>query len=486
VTVSHPRRPPTARRPARPGRVPRPTVGTGPGTDPGAPGTATRATARSLPRSWMIVTPVDLACLLAPVLWAPQHTRALLCMAALTWFGLTKGRRYRTRLHISLLDDLPHLTVRLLAAAAVVATVTALRHEQEAVTSFLVTAAQAGGLFLAGRAVTYWLVRLGRRRGVVTHRTLIVGGGPLAGELATIIGRYPQYGLSVAGYVDDAADQQRTPGVPRLGGIADTPRVIQAHGIHTVLVVGPRGEDGRLIALIRDSVLRHMDLLVVPRLHQFHTQDGLPDHIGAIPVMRINNPSLRGTAWLLKRGFDVVVGGLAILLLSPALLACAVAVLVDGGRPVLFRQRRIGADGVAFTCLKFRSMRPATAAESATQWSIARDPRVSGIGRFLRRTSLDELPQLWNVVRGEMTLVGPRPERPHFVGKFSQEIPSYRHRHRMRGGLTGLAQVSGLRGDTPIDDRARFDNYYIDNWSLWLDAKIIVRSFREVVGGSGG
>lgn len=439
-----------------------------------------------VPRSWMIVTPVDVGTLLVPVLWAPQHTRALICMAALTWFCLTKGRRYRTPLHISLLDELPYLLIRLLAAAAVVATITALRHEQLAVTSFLVTAAQASGLFLLGRGVTLWLVRFGRRRGVVTHRTLIVGGGPLATELATIIRRYPQYGLSIAGYMEDAPQRRSVAGSPWLGRIVDTADVARTHAIHTVLVVGLRADDSQLVELIRRTVLRDKDLLVVPRLHQFHTQAGLPDHIGAIPVMRINNPSLRGTAWLLKRCFDVVGSLAALVLLAPVLMACTVAVLIDGGRPVLFRQRRVGADGRRFTCLKFRSMTPSDPAESATRWSIARDPRVSTIGRLLRRTSLDELPQLWNVVRGDMTLVGPRPERPHFVGEFSAQIPSYRHRHRMRGGLTGLAQVSGLRGDTPIDDRARFDNYYIDNWSLWLDAKIILRSFLEVARGTGG
>jgi lipopolysaccharide/colanic/teichoic acid biosynthesis glycosyltransferase len=128
-------------------------------------------------------------------------------------------------------------------------------------------------------------------------------------------------------------------------------------------------------------------------------------------------------------------------------------------------------------------MKPASSHESATQWTIANDPRVGRVGRFLRRSSLDEFPQLWNILRGDMTLVGPRPERPHFVTKFTVEVPNYRFRHRVRGGLTGLAQVSGLRGDTPIHDRARFDNYYIENWSLWMDAKIILRTFCEVLFG---
>ena len=198
--------------------------------------------------------------------------------------------------------------------------------------------------------------------------------------------------------------------------------------------------------------------------------------------MGIRTPSLRGPAWAAKRAFDVTVSVLALLALLPVLLACAGAVRWEGGPGVLFRQERVGRDGRTFLCLKFRSMRPADPGESATRWSVAGDDRIGPVGRLLRRTSLDELPQLWNIVRGDMTLVGPRPERPHFVRRFAQEHPRYAHRHRVPAGLTGLAQVSGLRGaETPISDRTRADNYYIENWSLWLDAKVLLRTVGEVL-----
>jgi lipopolysaccharide/colanic/teichoic acid biosynthesis glycosyltransferase len=187
-------------------------------------------------------------------------------------------------------------------------------------------------------------------------------------------------------------------------------------------------------------------------------------------------------SWSLKRAFDVALSALALVVLAPVLVACALAVRLEGGPGVIFRQARVGLDGHHFECLKFRSMRPASEAESATRWSVVGDQRVGPVGRVLRRTSLDELPQLWNILRGDMTLVGPRPERPHFVEKFSSELPRYDHRHRVPSGLTGLAQVSGLRGaDTPISDRARFDNFYIENWSLWLDAKVLLRTITEVL-----
>jgi exopolysaccharide biosynthesis polyprenyl glycosylphosphotransferase len=202
--------------------------------------------------------------------------------------------------------------------------------------------------------------------------------------------------------------------------------------------------------------------------------------------MRVRSPSLSGPKWFAKRVFDIVVSGIALIVLSPVMLLCAVAVRLSGGPGVFFRQERVGRQGELFWLLKFRSMRPATEAESQTQWSIAHDARVGLVGRVLRRTSLDELPQLWNILGGDMTLVGPRPERPHFVERFSAEHRIYAHRHRVPPGLTGLAQVSGLRGDTPISDRARHDNYYIEHWSLWLDIKVILRTMREVFTANGG
>jgi len=170
-----------------------------------------------------------------------------------------------------------------------------------------------------------------------------------------------------------------------------------------------------------------------------------------------------------------------LLLAAPLIAVCALLVRVEGGPGVIFRQPRVGRNGVIFDCLKLRSLCPADERESATNWSVASDLRMTSVGRFLRRTSIDELPQLWNIIRGDMTLVGPRPERPHFVDKFSSEYDRYAHRHRVQAGLTGLAQVSGLRGDTSIADRARYDNYYIEHWSLWLDVKILIRTFAEVL-----
>jgi lipopolysaccharide/colanic/teichoic acid biosynthesis glycosyltransferase len=177
-----------------------------------------------------------------------------------------------------------------------------------------------------------------------------------------------------------------------------------------------------------------------------------------------------------KRALDAAVSGTALLCLSPVLAGCALAVRLGDGPGVIFRQQRIGLGGRPFTILKFRTLRPSGEHESATRWNIAHDGQMTRVGRLLRRTSLDELPQLWNVLRGDMSLVGPRPERPHFVERFGTEHPGYQDRHRMPVGITGLAQVHGLRGDTSIADRARFDNHSIDSWSLWSDVALLLRT----------
>ncbi|WP_010301736.1 sugar transferase, partial [Streptomyces sp. SA3_actF] len=186
-----------------------------------------------------------------------------------------------------------------------------------------------------------------------------------------------------------------------------------------------------------------------------------------------------------KRALDLALAGPALVLLSPLLLACALAVRLSDGPGVLFRQERVGQYGKTFTLLKFRSLRPCDDREAATRWNVAHDDRMSRVGRFLRRSSLDELPQLWNILRGDMSLVGPRPERPFFVAEFGRTYTGYRHRHRAPVGLTGLAQISGLRGDTSIEDRSRHDNYYVDHWSFWLDVRILARTALSLVRPSG-
>jgi exopolysaccharide biosynthesis polyprenyl glycosylphosphotransferase len=200
------------------------------------------------------------------------------------------------------------------------------------------------------------------------------------------------------------------------------------------------------------------------------------DHVRGFPVVRVPHEPCRRASWRLKRALDVVLAAVGLAACAPLLAACAIASRREGGRGVLFRQARVGLRLRCFDLLKLRTLKPASEQESATLWSIADDRRVGPVGRFLRRTSIDELPQLWNVLRGEMSLVGPRPERPYFVERFAGDVPAYQERHRVPPGITGWAQIHGLRGDTSIEDRVRCDNHYIDTWSLWRDITIILRT----------
>lgn len=436
-------------------------------------------------RAWMITAPVDVAALLAPLLYTQLYWRGTLFLAALTVTIFAAGGLYHARRHVSLLDELPSLCGRLLASSAVVSMIAAMRHDSvEYGAGFMRSVAVAAGLVIVGRAVTRKATIVARKRRWVEHNAIVVGTGPIAVELARLLRRYPEYGLRFAGFVDDASNEK--PGAPpRLGALADLEQLVALVECDVLILADTDAPEASLMDVLRRPGNEKCDLWMVPRLWGSRSGSRLPDHIGAIPVVQIRHTSLSGPRWAVKRASDVLFASIALLILSPVFVLCTLATFVDGGRGVFFRQERIGRHGKPFQVIKFRSMRPVNEHESQTNWSIAHDGRVGPIGRFMRRTSLDELPQLWNILRGDMTVVGPRPERPYFVEKFSAEHPDYAMRHRVPAGLTGLAQVSGLRGDTPISDRARFDNYYIENWSLWLDVKVLLRTIAEVFRGGG-
>ncbi|GIJ19900.1 sugar transferase [Micromonospora lutea] len=463
-----------------------PDIGGGrPGLDVTAvlPYAGSRASTRTRAlRAWMLTAPVDVAALLSPLVVTQQHWRGTLAMTVLTVGAFATGGLYRARRHVSILDELPSLCGRLLATAAVVAIIAALRHDSPAyLVGFIRGVAMAAVLVIVGRLLTREIATLARRRRWVEHNAILIGAGATAVELARLLRRYPRYGLRFVGHVDSPAPMDTLP-VPTIGTLDQLPQLVRLAECDVLIIADPQCSEPALMDILRHPAVAGCDLWAVPRLWGSRSHG---DHIGAIPIVRVGDTTLSGPRWALKRASDVVFAGAALLILSPVLLLCAIFAFLDGGRGVFFRQERIGRHGRPFNIIKFRTMRPLDEHESQTNWSIAHDRRVSPIGRFLRRTSLDELPQLWNILKGDMSVVGPRPERPYFVQKFSAEYPSYAMRHRVPVGLTGLAQVSGLRGDTPISDRARFDNYYIENWSLWLDAKVLLRTVSEVFRGGG-
>ncbi|GAB7045473.1 sugar transferase [Catenuloplanes indicus] len=443
-------------------------------------------------RAWMVAAPVDVAALLFPLLFTDRYWRGTLFAAGLTVAIFAAGGLYRPRRQVSVLDELPSLCGRLLASAGIVAIIAAMRHDSvDYVTGMMRWLACSAALVIVGRAITRTMVVIARRRRWVSHNALVVGSGPVAAELGRLLRRNPRYGLRFVGCVDDppaAGEPSEAGGPPLVGTLAGIEQAIEMVEADVLVVAEPRCSEAELMELLRSPVCAACDLWMVPLLWGSRLQGRVPDHIGAIPVVHIRHTVFGGPRWVLKRASDVVVASLALLVLSPVFALCAIATRLTLGRGIFFRQERIGRYGKPFQLIKFRTLRVAAgdaATDGDTRWSVANDDRVGPVGRFLRRTSLDELPQFWNILRGDMTVVGPRPERPYFVEKFSAELPEYAMRHRVPVGLTGLAQVSGLRGDTPISDRARFDNYYIENWSLWLDVKVVLRTIAEVLRGGG-
>ena len=428
----------------------------------------------------------DLSVAVFYILLSPSNLSVLLIALALTMVLFATGRLYSPRLHLSLLDETPALLARIATSIGVVALFLSVSNGRS-VRHFLTLACVGAFLQLVLRGIVFAFLRTARKRGVVSHRTVFLGGGVVTQKLAATLRNHPEYGLRAVGCVDRTRPVPETEEVaPWLGTTDNLGQILDKHGVNILIIAFGNEKEEHLVELIRQRPFSQRQVFVVPRMFEMDVTRRGGDHIGAYPIVRLPRRAMSGPSWRFKRAFDLVVASLALVLLFPLLVACAIAVRVEGGKGFIFRQVRIGKDGEPFELLKFRSMRPEVPGSGDVTWNIKDNPRVGPVGRVLRKTSLDELPQLWNIIRGDMTIVGPRPERPYFVEQFSADFPRYPHRHRVPVGLTGLAQVSGLRGDTSIEDRARYDNFYIESWSFWLDLKVLVRTVREVVRGGGG
>jgi exopolysaccharide biosynthesis polyprenyl glycosylphosphotransferase len=402
--------------------------------------------------------------------------------------GLVVGNRaelHRSRLELSVLDDLPaYLLTAVLAALALSAAGGLTADEVRLSTSFLFGVAYFVAQTVT-RMIAYPAVRLLRRTRLVSHPVVLVGTGDIAQRLAGAMLAHREYGLRPVGFVDTGGDRlppEDAALLPVLGGLEALPDLLDQFEVHDVVFAFGGQPDRHMVRVVRACVRLDLQVFVVPRYFELYGADRRAriEVLWGVPLVRLRRWPLRPSRALLKRGLDVLLAGVGLVVASPLMLLCAVLARIDNGPGVIFRQERVGRDGHTFTLLKFRSL-PAKGAAADQVWSIDGDQRVSRIGRFLRRSSLDELPQLINVLRGDMSLVGPRPERPYFVGNFAERIRNYADRHRAPTGLTGWAQVNGLRGNgTSIEDRVTFDNYYIDNWSLWSDVKIMVRTFAAV------
>jgi exopolysaccharide biosynthesis polyprenyl glycosylphosphotransferase len=417
---------------------------------------------------------------LLSVLWCARlATGALDLSIALFAVGaflfIVCPRAGRDRIGPSVWDEVGSIARGAVAAYAPASVVTVLLGIGDARTLLLVAVTTVVTLTL-GRGAAYAFERAFRRDGR-SVRTLVVGGGEVAGRVVSTLAEHDEYGLEVVGAADD--DPKLTSGelgTRILGSLRDVADIVAKRRVEVVIVTFSSTEQASMIDTIREVFARGAQVWVVPRFFEIGATDVTHDHLWGLPLVRLQPPPRVRPQWPLKRVLDFVIALIGVILAAPLMAVIAVATYLDSGRPILLRQVRVGLDGRPFEMLKFRTMRMAEESVEAREWS-ADGKRVTRVGRLLRSTSLDELPQLLNVLKGDMSLVGPRPERPYFVELFSNLYPNYDSRHRLPAGVTGWAQVNGLRGgNTSVEERADFDNYYIENWSLGQDLKILAKT----------
>jgi Undecaprenyl-phosphate glucose phosphotransferase len=313
------------------------------------------------------------------------------------------------------------------------------------------------------------------RAGIGLKRVLIVGAGELGRMVADKVLQHRELGFKVIGFLDDRAvgDHIGYRGLPLLGTLPEADEIIRTERIDHVYVALPLEEHVKMLGIVEATNREGVEVHVVPDLLQFIALRARLENLDGVPIISLNDVPLRGFNSLLKRGIDIAISAVTLLSMGAPFLIIAALIKRTSPGKVFYKQERMGLDGKAFQVYKFRSMYQGAEDETGPVWARDNDPRCTPIGRWLRRFDLDELPQLWNVFRGDMSIVGPRPERPYFVEQFKHRIPQYMLRHKVKAGITGWAQVNGWRGNTSLEKRIEYDLYYIENWSVGLDLKIM-------------
>ena len=383
--------------------------------------------------------------------------------------------------------------------AIVVLAVTTLRlglGESPTSASVIITWLVTTGALVSGRAAGRLLVRSRSLRATFDQRVLIVGAGEVGHRVARRLLAQPELGLVPVGFLDKEPRERRIGDLPVLGASWDLEQVVAEQRIDSVIVAFSTAPHHVLLSLVKRCWGAGVNVMLVPRLFEAESTRAQVQHLGGLPLVGVVGTDTRSWQLRVKHAFDRVAALVLLALLSPLMLVISAGVLISMGRPIFYKQRRVGRDGHAFDMYKFRTMRAANGGEGEADadWAAAMlgtlhvvpsaapaPDRRTRLGTFLRSWSLDELPQIFNVLNGDMSLIGPRPERVHYVEHFNQAIYRYADRHRVRSGMTGWAQVNGLRGKTSLEDRVEWDNFYIENWNLWLDLKILALSVLAVV-----
>jgi exopolysaccharide biosynthesis polyprenyl glycosylphosphotransferase len=328
-------------------------------------------------------------------------------------------------------------------------------------------------------------IRLALRRirlsGHNLQRILVLGAGALGKEVTRKLSDHRELGLRVVGFLDDDPGKagRQFSDVPVLGNLKDLDRIIAEQRIDQIYIALPLEAHKKMMRILQSVGQECVEVRLVPDILQYATLKATLEDLDGTPVINLSQVPLQGWSSLVKRCMDISVSAAAMAILLPFFPVVALAIWLEDKGPIFYKQERMGLDGRSFMMLKFRSMRVNAESSSGPVWAIKGDPRRTRTGTFLRHWSLDELPQLWNVLKGEMSMIGPRPERPAFVHEFKHRIPQYMLRHRVKAGITGWAQVHGWRGNTSIRKRIQYDLYYIENWSLKLDFKILWMTFRH-------
>ena len=416
---------------------------------------------------------------------------------------------YEPRLRLTLLDDLRGVVSATAIAAMGVVTTRVLFEDAGAAKQTVWFWLFATGLVAMGRIGLVRAETSARRRGEVGQATLIIGAGMVGHLTAKRLLQHPELGLNPVGFLDKDPLEIDEPGsLPVLGASWDLEDVIADYGVERVIVTFSTAPHSVLLAMARRCWELGITVSLVPRLFEIEGERVTAEHLGALPLVTVSAANPKGWQFRIKYAIDRLISTTAFLISLPLFLATALAVRVTMGAPVFYRQRRVGCDGREFDMLKFRTMTgsPDQAGEADSDWameqlstggsslvrtvsesqengSLIGEDRRTPLGRLLRRFSLDELPQLINVMRGEMSIVGPRPERVNYARRFEEAVYRYDARHRVKSGITGWAQIHDLRGKTSLADRVEWDNYYIENWSLWMDVKIILRTVTCVLNG---
>ena len=422
-------------------------------------------------RAFLLAADVALL-ILFTIIWDPVTLGYDVLGLAILLFSRWQAGMYRARFQLSALDEMPKAVTASFIACGIFAFMSAMPRFDISIDD-VVWVAVAGVSLAVLRLLVYGLLRDLRRNDVARERLLLVGSGVIADAISEMAEGNPSYGLDLVRRAPDLLD-------------TDLVKEAEASRASTVLLAFSRASEAREVFELRRALDAGLRIMAVPRYFDLVGDQKADDVIFGMPVMRLG-ASKHTLGLVAKRLFDVALSGICLVVFAPILAIAGPLLKHETGGDLLFRQVRIGKGGRQFELLKLQTMKPVTEATSNTTWTVTPESdRLGPIGKFMRKSSLDELPQLWNIFRGDMSFVGPRPERPFFVEQFSEQYPHYEDRHRMTAGLTGLAQIYDLRGDTSIDDRARFDNRYADHWSLWGDLKIILKTVPKVFKGAGG